>query len=82
MARLTNAVRTLWSSMFETELETLTSARNHSDYRFEGEIKKGATLNIIGVVRPTGRTYVPGTDITIDDLPEWVIKNAEEKVNS
>ncbi|EJT0117301.1 hypothetical protein NVX19_003558 [Salmonella enterica] len=22
------------------------------------------------------------TDITIDDLPEWVIKNAEEKVNS
>jgi len=70
MALLTNAKRTLWSSQFETELDVLTSARSHSDYRFEGEVKKGSTLNIIGVVKPTGRTYDPTADITIDDIED------------
>jgi hypothetical protein len=79
MARLTNAVRTLWSSQFETELDTLTSARSHSDYRFEGEIKKGATLNIIGVTKPTARALVIGTDITIDDVEDdKVVLNVDQ----
>lgn len=72
MARLTNAVRTLWSGIFETELDSLTSARSHSDYRYEGEVKMGSTLKIIGVTSPTIKTYVPGTDITREAVADSV----------
>lgn len=61
---ITNFQRTVWSKKIQTALETVTGLKNHSDYQFEGEIKYAKEVKILGVNRPTIRTYVPGTAIT------------------
>ena len=60
--------QTLWSKKIQNALNTLTGLRTHSDYEFEGEIKAGNKLKITGSVAPTIGTYVPGTDITIENV--------------
>ena len=60
--------QTLWSKKIQNVLDTLTGLRTHSDYQFEGEIKAGNKLKITGSVRPTIGTYVPGTDINIENI--------------
>ncbi len=60
--------QTLWSKKIQNALATLTGLRTHSDYEFEGEIKAGNKLKITGSVAPTIGTYVPGTDITIENV--------------
>lgn len=60
--------QTLWSKKIQNALETLTGLRTHSDYSFDGEIKAGNKLKITGSVAPTIGTYVPGTDITIENV--------------
>ena len=45
----------------QTVLETVTGLRKHSDFQFEGDIKMGKEVKILGVTRPTIRTYTPGT---------------------
>ena len=61
---ITNFQRTVWSKKIQTALETVTGLKNHSDYQFEGEIKYAKEVKILGVNRPTIRTYVPGTALT------------------
>lgn len=61
---VTNFQKTVWSTKIQTVLETNTGLRQHSDYAFEGEIQIGKELKILGVTRPTIRTYVPGTPLT------------------
>lgn len=60
--------QTLWSKKIQNALDTLTGLRTHSDLQYEGEIKAGNTLKITGSVKPTIGTYVPGTDIQIENL--------------
>lgn len=60
--------QTLWSKKIQNALDTLTGLRTHSDFQFEGEIKAGNKLKITGSVKPTIGTYVPGTDIQIENL--------------
>lgn len=60
---ITNFQQTLWSKKIQTQLETITGLRKHSDYQFEGEVKQGKELKILGVNRPTIRKYVPGTPL-------------------
>jgi len=60
--------QTLWSKKIQNALDTLTGLRTHCDYQFEGEIKAGNKLKITGSVAPTIGTYVPGTDITIENI--------------
>ena len=60
--------QTLWSKKIQNALDTLTGLRTHCDYQFEGEIKAGNKLKITGSVAPTIGTYVPGTDITIENV--------------
>ena len=60
--------QTLWSKKIQNALNTLTGLRTHCDYQFEGEIKAGNKLKITGSVAPTIGTYVPGTDITIENV--------------
>lgn len=60
---ITNAKITVWSKKIQRQLETITSLKNHSSYEFEGEVKQAEKLKIIGVTRPTIRTYVPGTPL-------------------
>ena len=60
---------TLWSNKIQNALETLTGLRTHCDYQFEKElIKAGNKLKITGSVAPTIGTYVPGTDIDIENV--------------
>lgn len=60
--------QTLWSKKIQNALDTLTGLRTHCDYQFDGEIKAGNKLKITGSVKPTIGTYVPGTDITIENI--------------
>ncbi|MCI8587615.1 MAG: hypothetical protein HFJ49_03260 [Clostridia bacterium] len=60
--------QTLWSKKIQNALDTLTGLRTHCDYQFDGEIKAGNKLKITGSVAPTIGTYVPGTDIEIENV--------------
>lgn len=61
---ITHFQRTIWSAKIQHQLETITSLKNHCDFEFEGEIKQAEKVKILGVNRPTIRTYVPGTPLT------------------
>lgn len=60
--------QTLWSKKIQNALDTITGLRTHCDYQYDGEIKAGNKLKITGSVAPTIGTYVPGTDITIENV--------------
>ncbi len=57
-----------WSKYCQTELKKELILANWCDYTFEGELKEGARLKIVGAVRPTVQRYVPGTDLNIEHL--------------
>jgi hypothetical protein len=59
---------TFWSKYIQTELAKDLVIANWCDYKFDGEIKHGERVKIVGAVRPTIGTYVPGTDINIEHL--------------
>lgn len=61
---VTNFQQTLWSKKIQTQLDTITGLRSHSNYEFEGDVKLGKEVKILGVTRPTIRTYIPGTALT------------------
>jgi len=61
---------TFWSKYIQTELAKDLVIANWCDYKFEGEIKQGERVKIVGAVRPTIGTYVPGTDIAIEHLAD------------
>lgn len=56
-----NFKKQVWSSKIQHQLETITSLKDHCDFQFEGKVKQAERIKILGVVRPTIRTYVPGT---------------------
>lgn len=57
-----------WSKYCQTELKKDLILANWCDYQFEGELKLGSRLKIVGAVRPTIQKYVPGRDLTIESL--------------
>ena len=57
---ITNFQQTIWSKKIQCQLETITSLKDHCDFEFEGDIKGAKEVKILGVNRPTIRTYVPG----------------------
>ena len=59
-----NFQRTVWSKKIQTQLDTITSLKDHCDFEFEGDIAYAKEVKILGVVRPTIRTYTPGTSLT------------------
>ena len=60
---------TIWSTKIQNALDMLTGLRTHCDYEFEKDlVKMGNKLKIPGSVAPTIGTYVPGTDITIENV--------------
>ena len=61
---------TFWSKYCQTELAKDLIIANWCDYKFEGEIKQGERLKIVGAVRPTVKTYTPGEDIEIEKLAD------------
>lgn len=63
---ITKFQRTIWSKKLNSALATITSLRNHCDFKYEGDIEGAKEVNILNVVRPTIRTYVPGTDLVLE----------------
>lgn len=60
---ITNFQQTIWSKKIQHQLETITSLKDHCDFQFEGDIKMAKEVKILGVNRPTIRTYVMGTPL-------------------
>ena len=60
---VTNFQQTIWSKKFNQALETITSLRNHCDFKYEADSKNAKDVKILNVVRPTIKKYVPGTKI-------------------
>ena len=63
---ITNFQQTIWSKSIQEALKTITSLRNHCDFKYEKDSKNAKEVKILGVVRPTIRTYVPGTALTLE----------------
>lgn len=57
-----------WSKKIETDLKTDMVMCNWCDYSYDGEIKYGNRLKIIGAVKPTIVDYAKGTPLTPENL--------------
>ncbi len=58
------AMQTIWHKAYERALETITSLRNHCDFKYSKDTKNAKEVKILNAVRPTVKNYVPGTPIT------------------
>lgn len=67
---ITNFQQTIWSKKFNKALKTITSLRNHCDFRYESDSKNAKEVKILNVTRPTIRTYVPGTPLTREGVTD------------
>ena len=63
---VSNFQQTIWSKSIQEALKTITSLRNHCDFQYEKDSKNAKEVKILGIVRPTIRTYVPGTPLTLE----------------
>ena len=59
-----------WSKYCQTELKKDLVMGNWCDYTFEGEIKKGSRLKIVGANRPTIVDYKKGTPLTPENIAD------------
>ena len=57
------AMQTIWHKAYEKALETITSMRNHCDFKYSKDTKNAKEVKILNAVRPTVKRYVPGTPI-------------------
>lgn len=57
------AMQTIWHKAYERALETITSMRNHCDFKYTKDSKNAKEVKILNAVRPTVKNYVPGTPI-------------------
>ena len=57
------AMQTIWHKAYERALETITSMRNHCDFKYSKDSKNAKEVKILNAVRPTVKNYVPGTPI-------------------
>lgn len=60
---------TIWSKQIQMELEKFMVFRDICNTKFQGEVGKGKTVKIVGVSRPTVKTYTPGTSIANAETP-------------
>ena len=65
---MNDAKQTIWHKAYERALETITSLRNHCDFKYERDSKNATKVRVLNAVRPTVRNYVPGTAITRDAI--------------
>lgn len=63
---ISNFQQTIWSKSINKALETITSLRNHCDFKYEKDSNNAKEVKILNVVRPTIRTYSVGTPLTLE----------------
>ena len=61
--QVTQFQQTIWSKSILRSLKKITSLRNHCNFQYEKDSKNAKEVKILSVVRPTIKTYVPGTAI-------------------
>ena len=79
-----NFKQTFWSKHIQTELGKLCVFDEFCDYKFEGEVKHGERLKILGVARPTIKKYTVGTPIdreVVADSSQFLIIDQAEYFN-
>lgn len=59
-----------WSKYCQTELKKDLVMGNWCDYQFEGELKKGSRLKIVGANRPKIVDYKKGTNLTPENIAD------------
>ena len=57
------AMQTIWHKAYERALQTITSMRNHCDFKYTKDSKNAKEVKILIAVKPTIKKYVPGTPI-------------------
>ena len=65
---MNDAKQMIWHKAYERALKTITSLRNHCDFKYEKDSKNADTVRILNAVRPNSRVYVPGVGITRDPV--------------
>ncbi len=67
---VTNFQQTIWSKSILKALDTVTSLRNHCDFKYEKDSKNAKEVKILSVSRPTIKNYVKGTEIELEGLTD------------
>ena len=57
------AKQKIWHKAYEKALATITSLRNHCDFKYQADTKNADTVYILNAFQPTAKKYTPGTDI-------------------
>ena len=57
------AMQTIWHKAYERALPTITSMRNHCDFKYSKDSKNAKEIKILNAVRPTVKKYTPGVAI-------------------
>ena len=60
------AMQTIWHQGYERALRTITSLRNHCDFKYERDTKNARKVIILNADRPIVRKYTPGEAIKRD----------------
>lgn len=61
-----DAMQTIWHQGYEKALKTITSLRNHSDFKYEKDTHNARKVIILNADKPLVRKYVPGQAIKRD----------------
>lgn len=57
------AKQKIWHKAYEKALETITSLRNHCDFKYQKDVNHADTVYILNAFEPTAKKYTPGTNI-------------------
>lgn len=63
---MNDALQTIWHQGYERALRTITSLRNHCDFKYERDSKNARKVIILNADRPAVRKYTPGVGIKRD----------------
>lgn len=61
-----DAMQTIWHQGYEKALKTITSLRNHCDFKYEKDTHNARKVIILNADKPLVRKYVPGQSIKRD----------------
>lgn len=57
------AMQTIWHKSYERALQTITSLRNHCDFKYQKDTPNAKEVKILNAVKPTVKKYTPGVAI-------------------
>ena len=63
---MNDARQTIWHQGYERALKTITSLRNHSDFKYEKDTHNARKVIILNADKPLVRKYTPGVSIKRD----------------